>query len=118
VSKRLALLALLGWIAACWREEQSRAARDAQRAPLAACGASYCDARESYCEIYLSDVPEPPTDYACRPLPKACKPNDDATPSCDCFPPDTPCLSFCGPLPTGGGVTAFHLTCQGKKPPH
>jgi len=82
----------------------------------AACGASYCDARTSYCEIYLSDVPELPTDHFCRPLPNACKPVDGIAKHCDCFAPETPCLSFCGPLPTGG-IDAFHLTCQGKKPP-
>jgi hypothetical protein len=111
VKKRLALLALLGSSSACRREEQPQVPRD-----HAACGAHSCDARESYCEIYLSDVPELPSEHACRPLPKACKPEVGFTPTCDCFPPDTPCLSFCGPLPTGG-VSAFHLTCQGKKPP-
>ncbi len=89
-------------------------------APLldyAPCGAHYCDARSSYCEIYLSDVFDLPTDHFCRPLPSECKPNGSAARSCGCFPKDTPCLSFCGPLPTGG-VEAFHLTCQGKKPPY
>lgn len=84
---------------------------------FAACGASYCDAHTSYCEIYLSDVFDLPTDHFCRPLPDACKPVSGKTPSCDCFPKNTPCLSFCGPLPTGG-VDAFHLTCQGKHAPH
>ena len=75
------------------------------------------DARESYCEIYLSDVFDLPTDHFCQPLPNACNPNASAPAKCDCFPKDTPCLSFCGPLATGG-IDAFHLTCQGKKPPH
>jgi hypothetical protein len=89
-----------------------------ERVPdYAACGAHYCDARESYCEIYLSDVMELPTDHFCRPLPEACKPNGKTAPSCGCFPRATPCLSFCGPLLTGG-LAAFHLTCQGKRPPH
>ena len=83
----------------------------------AACGAQYCDAQTSYCEIYLSDVPELPTDHFCRPLPNACKPVDGVAKHCDCFAADTPCLSFCGPLLTGG-IDAFHLTCQGKKPPY
>ncbi len=84
---------------------------------FAECGAHYCDARESYCEIYLSDVFDLPTDHFCRPLPEACKPKPGAKkPSCACFPKDTACLSFCGPMPTGG-VEAFHLTCQGKYPP-
>jgi len=89
---------------------------DAHIPNYAACGAHYCDARRSYCEIYLSDVFDLPTDHFCRPLPNACKPKDGQAASCDCFPKDTACLSFCGPLPTGG-VTAFHLTCQGKHPP-
>jgi hypothetical protein len=83
----------------------------------AACGAHYCDARQSYCEIYLSDVFELPTDHFCRPLPAACKPEGGIAKQCGCFPANTPCLSFCGPLLTGG-VAAFHLTCQGKKPPY
>ena len=88
----------------------------AQLPNFAACGAHYCDARESYCEIYLSDVFDLPTDHFCRPLPAACKPEAGVAKRCDCFAKDTACLSFCGPLPTGG-VDAFHLTCQGKKPP-
>jgi hypothetical protein len=80
------------------------------------CGATYCDARRSYCEIYLSDVRALPSEHRCRPLPADCLPRAGSTPSCACFPPDTPCLSFCGPLP-GGGVQGFHLTCQGVRPP-
>ena len=88
----------------------------AQLPNYATCGAHYCDARSSYCEIYLSDVFDLPTDHFCRRLPNACKPDGGTARNCDCFPKDTPCLSFCGPLPTGG-IEAFHLTCQGKKPP-
>jgi hypothetical protein len=79
------------------------------------CGAHYCDARRSYCEIYLSDVAELPSEHSCRALPEACLPGP-AAPSCDCFPAGTPCLAFCGPLPSGGTL-GFHLTCQGVKPP-
>lgn len=82
----------------------------------AACGAHYCDARKSYCEIYLSDVFDLPTDHFCRPLPEACKSHSGRKPGCDCFPKDTLCLGFCGPLATGG-VDTFHLTCQGRHPP-
>jgi hypothetical protein len=85
----------------------------------APCGPRYCDVRTSYCEIYLSDVFEIPTTYTCRPLPAACRPvagDAGAHPTCGCFPAGTPCLSFCGPLPTGG-LTGFHLTCQGVKEP-
>jgi hypothetical protein len=84
---------------------------------FAACGVHYCDARTSYCEIYLSDVFELPTDHFCQPLPEACRPGPGKSPNCDCFPPNTACKSFCGPLPAGE-LSAFHLTCQGKKPPH
>jgi hypothetical protein len=84
---------------------------------FAACGAHYCDAHRSYCEIYLSDVFDLPTDHFCQPLPEACKPGPGKAPNCSCFPPNTACSSFCGPLATGG-IDAFHLTCQGKKPPH
>jgi hypothetical protein len=83
----------------------------------APCGPRYCDVRVSYCEIYLSDVFEIPTTYNCRALPAACRPADaGAAPTCDCFPVGTPCHAFCGPLPTGG-LTGFHLTCQGVKEP-
>jgi hypothetical protein len=84
----------------------------------APCGPRFCDVRTTYCEIYLSDVFEIPTTYTCRPLPASCRPSVDggAAPSCSCFPPSTPCLSFCGPLPTAG-LTGFHLTCQGRKEP-
>ncbi|HEX3597909.1 MAG TPA: hypothetical protein VHU80_22525 [Polyangiaceae bacterium] len=80
------------------------------------CGQRYCDARTSYCEIYLSDVLEPPTTHACRPLPESCKPGASHPPECDCFPSGTPCTSFCGPMWTGG-VRGFHLTCQGVRAP-
>ncbi len=89
---------------------------DAPVPDWAPCGAHYCDAHTSYCEIYLSDVLEPPTDHFCRPLPKSCLPDGGVAPTCDCFSARTPCRAFCGPLPTGG-LTAFHLTCQGVRPP-
>ena len=77
-----------------------------------ACGARLCNAHTSYCEIVLSDVFELPTDYTCKPLPKACIPSGDAAlPTCACFPAGTRCLSFCGPIETGG-LSGFHLTCR------
>jgi hypothetical protein len=84
----------------------------------APCGERYCDVRMTYCEIYLSDVFEIPTTYTCQPLPPACRPAaaGAAAPACDCFPASTPCHAFCGPLPTGG-MTGFHLTCQGVQDP-
>jgi hypothetical protein len=90
----------------------------AERIPdFAPCGLHYCDVRTSYCEIFLSDVFELPTDYFCRPLPASCTP-DGATRTCDCFPKGTRCDAFCGPLPTApGALTGFHLTCQGRRPP-
>jgi hypothetical protein len=80
------------------------------------CGAHYCDARRDYCEIYLSDVPELPTSQTCRSLLAGCKPSTGSQPACDCFPRETPCLTFCGPTFTGG-TPGFHLTCQGVKVP-
>lgn len=76
-----------------------------------ACGARLCDARLSYCEIVLSDVAELPTDYTCKPLPKACLPEGDVAQKCACFPDGTRCSSFCGYIPTGT-LDGFHLTCR------
>jgi hypothetical protein len=90
----------------------------AQIPNYAPCGRHYCDVRTSYCEIFLSDVPELPTDYFCRPLPPSCSSADGAARTCDCFPADTRCRSFCGPLFTApGAASGFHLTCQGRRPP-
>jgi len=80
------------------------------------CGQRYCDSRESYCEIYLSDVLEPPTTHVCRSLPPACKAGASDRLDCGCFPPGTPCASFCGTMWTGG-LPGFHLTCQGVQSP-
>jgi hypothetical protein len=81
------------------------------------CGKQFCNVRRDYCAIYLSDVFDLPTDYFCRPLPASCLPGDGSVPrTCDCFPADTPCRSFCGPMVTDG-LPGFHLTCQGVKPP-
>jgi hypothetical protein len=91
------------------------------KAPIpgyAPCGRQYCDVRTSYCEIFLSDVFELPTDYFCRPLPSRCLSTDGAAPTCDCFPDGTRCKMFCGAFDTvPGGPRGFHLTCQGKHPP-
>jgi hypothetical protein len=76
-----------------------------------ACGARFCDAHTSYCEIILSDVFELPTDYACKPLPPTCVPEGGVAQTCDCFPPGTRCLSFCGYIDTIG-LKGFHLTCR------
>jgi hypothetical protein len=75
------------------------------------CGARFCDARVSYCEIILSDVFELPTDYTCKALPTACRPEGDVARACDCFPKGTKCLSFCGHIETGR-LSGFHLTCR------
>jgi hypothetical protein len=75
----------------------------------APCGPRFCDARTSYCEIILSDVPELPTDYTCKPLPSSCLAQSPR--SCDCFAAGTRCLSFCGPM-DNEGVRGFHLTCR------
>src|SRR5262245_35401392 len=76
-----------------------------------ACGPRYCDARTSYCEIVFSDVVELPTDSRCKPLPASCLPDGAAARDCSCFPAGTDCLSFCGPIRTGG-LSGFHLTCR------
>jgi hypothetical protein len=87
-------------------------------ANFAPCGRRYCDVRTSYCEAFLSDVFELPTDYFCRPLPPSCLPADGQARTCACFPAGTRCLSFCGPLFTApGAMNGFHLTCQGRIPP-
>ncbi|HVZ73070.1 MAG TPA: hypothetical protein VHJ20_11895 [Polyangia bacterium] len=79
----------------------------------APCGARYCDARTSYCEIYLSDAPEIPTGRACRPLPTAC----GSPASCDCLAPGLAGRpAFCGQIVTGG-LAALHVTFQGVKEP-
>lgn len=78
---------------------------------FAACGAHYCDARTSYCEIDLSDVLEPPTDYVCKALPPSCVPDAGVAQECSCFPQGTRCLSFCGHV-DGPGLQGFHLTCR------
>jgi hypothetical protein len=80
----------------------------------APCGARYCDARTSYCEIFLSDVPELPTGYHCRPLPAACRPSSGQTPGCGCLDLRGP--SFCGQIVTGG-LPALHVTWQGIQDP-
>jgi hypothetical protein len=80
------------------------------------CGKHFCDVSKDYCAIYLSDVFELPTDYFCRPLPDGCTPGDGSIRrTCDCFPPDVACRSFCGVVPTDG-LPGFHLTCQGVRP--
>ena len=78
-----------------------------------ACGAHFCDARTRYCEIVLSDVFDLPTDCTCKPLPKTCSPDGKgkSAKDCSCFPAGTKCLSFCGPIETGG-IDGFHLTCR------
>ncbi len=79
-------------------------------ADWAPCGARFCDARVSYCEIVLSDVFELPTDFTCKPLPASCM-VDGVARACSCFPKGTRCESFCGVMETGGAAT-FHLTCR------
>jgi hypothetical protein len=87
-------------------------------ADWAPCGGHYCDVRTSYCESFLSDVLDPPTDYFCRPLPPGCLPGDSGPRGCECFPEGTRCGTFCGPLMTApGAMSGFHLTCQGTRPP-
>jgi len=77
------------------------------------CGERFCNARTQYCEIVLSDVFNPPTDYTCKPLPAACVPDGGTARACDCFPKDTKCLGWCGYIVSGEhGLSGFHLTCR------
>lgn len=72
------------------------------------CGARYCDAATSYCQITQGDVPLPDgglsTTYACLPLPAACKGSTD----CACFKGVPICASTCAV--SGDG---FRVTCLG-----
>ena len=78
-----------------------------------ACGARYCDARSTYCEIIVSDVLDLPSTYTCRPLPASCaSPDGSAPPQCSCFPRGTRCSDFCVAVETAGATT-FRLTCVG-----
>jgi hypothetical protein len=82
----------------------------------ASCGATYCDARTSYCEIYLSDVPELPTGRHCRALPATCRSADGGAPSCECLADRMKGPAFCGRIVTGGRP-ALHVTWQGVQEP-
>jgi hypothetical protein len=74
------------------------------------CGSGYCDARTSYCETIKTDVPELPSDYSCKPLPKACAQQAEHK-GCGCFPEGTRC-DFCGILPAGK-IEGYYRTCVG-----
>jgi hypothetical protein len=77
------------------------------------CGSRTCDPRSTYCEIVLSDAPELPSDYTCRPLPPACaSPEHRARAGCGCLPPRTRCMHFCSLVDTQGGP-GLRLTCVG-----
>jgi len=76
------------------------------------CGDQTCDARTSYCELVLTDVPSLPSTHTCRPLPGACRPDPTAPPTCGCFPSTTKCRNFCRRIDTAG-PQAFQLVCVG-----
>ncbi|WP_156970717.1 hypothetical protein [Andreprevotia chitinilytica] len=76
------------------------------------CGSGYCDTRTSYCETIKTDVPELPSDYACKPLPKSClSQSASGVKDCGCFPAKTRC-DFCGSAKTGD-IAGFYRTCIG-----
>jgi hypothetical protein len=81
----------------------------------APCGARFCDARTSYCEIDRSDPEVRPT-YSCRPLPAACRAKGEDAASCECFPARTPCRDLCVPLFTGARP-GFQLVCPAVREP-
>jgi hypothetical protein len=82
----------------------------------APCGAAFCDARTSYCEIFLSDVPELPTGHYCRPLPAACHADATHAASCSCLAGVMKGPAFCGQIVTGG-LPALHVTWQSVQDP-
>jgi hypothetical protein len=84
----------------------------------ASCGGTYCDARTSYCEIFLSDVPELPTGRYCRALPAACRADATHAASCACLGRAGVMTgpAFCGQIVTGG-LPALHVTWQSVQDP-
>ncbi|MDB4980851.1 MAG: hypothetical protein JWM82_1603, partial [Myxococcales bacterium] len=82
----------------------------------APCGAAFCEARTSYCEIFLSDAPELPTGYYCRPLPAACHADATHAASCSCLAGLMKGPAFCGQIVTGG-LPALHVTWQSVQDP-
>jgi|SRR6478609_3420984 len=79
-----------------------------------ACGALRCDPRTTYCETIKTDVPELPSDYACRPLPRACQSSAEDPPrDCKCFPPGTR-GHFCA-SPIEDGVQCFYRATIGGR---
>jgi len=76
------------------------------------CGALACDGRTSYCEVIKTDAPELPSDYACRPLPEACRARASGpAPTCGCFPEGTRC-DYCLRL-DGAEGRGFRRMCVG-----
>lgn len=77
-----------------------------------ACGDLACDARGAYCETIKTDVPELPSNHACRPLPPGCMPRPDgARQDCTCFPKGTR-GDYCS-ASSRNGVQAFYRTSVG-----
>jgi hypothetical protein len=80
-----------------------------------------CDTRATYCEVIKTDVPELPSDHACKPLPATCRASATggasaagpgaAALSCDCFPAGTRC-GYCVRLDRGEGF-GFRRMCVG-----
>ena len=107
---------LLGWHESSKRASAKTLAPTASARPKAAarfpCGELQCDPDTSYCETINTDVPELPSNYACRPLPSACLPRADGAPrDCQCFPPRTR-GNYCS-APATNGVRGFYRTSIG-----
>jgi hypothetical protein len=114
LTRRVILAAALV-AASCGRDGGGGAApRPASADPWSfACGSVPCDGRTTYCEVIKTDAPELPSDYACKPLPAACKGTPSTLPTCDCFPAGTRC-DYCVRLDKGEAF-GFRRMCVGGR---
>ena len=78
-----------------------------------ACGERLrCDRATQYCETLKTDAPELPSNYACQPLPAACRAaGAPASQACGCFAPHTR-GDFCSAVDSPAG-RAFYRTQVG-----
>ena len=77
------------------------------------CGKLSCDSQTTYCETINTDVPELPSNFACRPLPNACLSRAGTpVPDCQCFPPRTR-GDYCSAQTVDGRRTFYRTTVGG-----
>jgi hypothetical protein len=69
-----------------------------------ACGHTFCDVGQTYCEVQTSDVGGIPNNYACKLLPKSC----GSAPSCACLAGEL-CGKNCKQIAPG----ALEAVCPG-----